>query len=156
MNRNVIIMLFLLFFVSISAHPCVAVTGKDIIKLKKAGVSDKTIQLIVKEKVIETAAFSVDDIVNMKRAGVSEKTLQILIKEGSFPANPEPIVYGRETRSIRHISPQDVINLKKNGISDSVILSVIEATKSGDEKERERAWRMLENMDLRIYAPGGS
>ena len=93
-------------------------TGKDIFKLKKAGVSDKTIQLIVKEKVIETAAFSVNDIVSMKKAGVTEKTLRILIEEGSFLANSEPIVYGRETQSIRHISAQDVINLKNNGVSD--------------------------------------
>jgi hypothetical protein len=131
------------------------VTGKDIFELKKAGVSDTTIQLIVKEKVIETAAFSVDDIVNMKKAGVTEKTLRILIEEGSFLSNSEPIVYGRETRSIRHINAQDVINLKNNGVSDSIIQSVIEATRSGDEKDRERAWRMLENIDLRIHSRGG-
>ena len=155
MHRYVPAILFFLFFVFILAHPGATVTRKDIFKLKKAGVSDKTIQLIVKEKVIETAAFSVDDIVNMKKAGVTEKTLRILIEEGSFLANSEPIVYGRETQSIRHISAQDVINLKNNGVSDRIIQSVIEATKSGDERDRERAWRMLENMDLRIYRPGG-
>ena len=153
MNRNIPAILFFLFFVFIIAHPGATVTGKDIFELKKAGVSDKTIQLIVKEKVIETAAFSVDDIVNMKKAGVTEKTLWILIEEGSFLGNSEPIVYGRETQSIRYINAQDVINLKNNGVSDSVIQSVIEATKSEDEKERERAWRMLENMDLRIFTP---
>ena len=155
MNRNIPAILFFLFFVFIIAHPGATVTGKDIFELKKAGVSDKTIQLIVKEKVIETAAFSVDDIVNMKKAGVTEKTLWILIEEGSFLGNSEPIVYGRETQSIRYINAQDVINLKNNGVSDSVIQSVIEATKSEDEKERERAWRMLQNMDLRIFTPGG-
>jgi hypothetical protein len=97
----------------------------------------------------------VDDIVNMKKAGVTEKTLRILIEEGSFLSNAEPIVYGRETQSIRYISAQDVINLKNHGFSDRIIQSVIEATKCSDEKERERAWRMLENMDLRIFTPGG-
>ena len=155
MKRKVPAILFFLFLVFIIAHPGATVTGKDIFELKKAGVSDKTIQLILKEKVIETAAFSVDDIVNMKKAGVTEKTLRILIKEGSFLSNAEPIVYGRETQSIRYISAQDVINLKNNGVSDSIIQSVIEATKSGDERDRERAWRMLENMDLRIFTPGG-
>jgi hypothetical protein len=155
MNRNIPAILFFLFFVFIIAHSGATVTGKDIFELKKAGVSDTTIQLIVKEKVIETAAFSVDDIVNMKKAGVTEKTLRILIEEGSFLGNSEPIVYGRETRSIRHINAQDVINLKNNGVSDSIIQSVIEATRSGDEKDRERAWRMLENMDLRIHSRGG-
>ena len=155
MNRNVPAILFPLFFVFILAHPGATVTGNDILELKKAGVSDKTIQLIVKEKVIETAAFSVDDIVNMKKAGVTEKTLRILIEEGSFLGNTEPIIYGRETQSIRHLNAQDVINLKNNGVSDSIIESVIEATRSDDERDRERAWRMLENMDLRIYRPGG-
>ena len=154
MNRNLPTILFFILFIFLIAHPGATVTGKDILKLKKAGVSDNTIQLIVKEKVIETAAFSVDDIVNMKKAGVSEKTLQILIKESSFQGISEPIIYGRETLSIRHITVQDVINLKNNGVSDSVIQSTIEATKSKNEKDRERAWRMLDNMDLRIYTRG--
>ena len=141
--------------VLILAHPGATVTGDDILQLKQAGLSDKTIQLIVKEKVIETAAFSVDDIVNMKKAGVGDKTLQILIRESSFLADSEPIIYGRETQSIRHITVQDVINLRKNGVSDSVIVSIIEATNASDEKDRERAWRMLENLQLRIIHPGG-
>ena len=155
MNKNASAILYFLLIVFIIAHPGATVTGKDVVLLKKAGVSDKTIELIAKEKVIETAAFSVDDIVKMKKAGVTEETLQILIKEGSFPANSKPIVYGRETQSIRHISAQDVINLKNNGVSDSVIQSVIKATKSKDAKDRERAWRMLENLELRIIKPGG-
>jgi hypothetical protein len=91
----------------------------------------------------------------MKKAGVSDKTLQILIRDSSFLANSEPIVYGRKTQSIRHITAEDVINLKSNGVSDSVIVSVIKATGADDEKDRERAWRMLENMQLRIIHPGG-
>jgi hypothetical protein len=155
MNKTVPAILLFLFLVFVLAHPGATVTGKDLVELKKAGVSDRTIQLIVKEKVIETAALSVDDIVNMKKMGVNEKTLQILIQECSFLNNSEPVVYGMETQSIRHISAQDVINLKNNGVSDSIIQSVVEATKSGDERDRERAWRMLENMDLRIFTPGG-
>lgn len=126
-------------------------SGKDLVELKKAGVSDRTIQLIVKEKVIETAALSVDDIVNMKKVGVNEKTLRIMIKESSFLSNSEPVVYGRETQSIRHISAQDVIKLKNNEVSDSIIQYIIEATKSSDEIDRERAWHMLENLNLRIH-----
>jgi len=153
MNKYIPAIFCFLFSVFILAHPGATVTGKDIFELKKAGVSDKTIQVILKEKVIETAAFSVDDIVNMKKAGVTEKTLRILIKEGSFLNISQPIVYGRQTRSIRHISVQDIINLKNNGVSDSIIQSVIEAIKSGDEKDHERAWRMLDNLRLRINAP---
>ena len=155
MKRKLPAILFLLFFVFILSHPGAAVTGKDISEFKKAGVSDKTIELIVREKVIETAVFSVGDIVNMKKAGVTDKTLRILIKEGSFLGNSEPIVYGRETQSIRKISVQDVIYLKNNGVSDNIIQSILEATKSSNEKDREQAWRMLENLKLRIHTPAG-
>ena len=155
MSRKFFAILAFIILIFFIAHPGLTLSSEGIVNLKKAGISDKTIELIVKEKVIETAAFSVDDIVNMKKAGVSEKTLQLLIKDSSLPANAEPIIYGRETRSIRQISPQDIIRLKKNGISDSVIQSLIESAKSCDEKDRERAWRIFENMDLWIHATGG-
>ena len=154
MNKTGPATLVFLILVFVLAHSGATVTGKDLVELKKAGVSDRTIQLIAKEKVIETAALSVDDIVNMKKMGVKEKTLQILIKECSFLNNSEPVVYGMETQSIRHISVQDVINLKNNGVSDSIIQSVIEATKSSSEIDRERAWQMLENLTLRIHTRG--
>jgi len=151
MNKTVPAILAFLLLVFLFAHPGATVSGKDLVELKKAGVSDRTIQLIVKEKVIETAALSVDDIVNMKKVGVNEKTLRIMIKESSFLSNSEPVVYGRETQSIRHISAQDVIKLKNNEVSDSIIQYIIEATKSSDEIDRERAWHMLENLNLRIH-----
>ena len=61
-----------------------ALSGSDIVELKKAGISDETIQIIAEEKIIETAAFSVDDIVKMKQAGLGEETLRMLIRESSF------------------------------------------------------------------------
>ncbi|MGD9301404.1 MAG: hypothetical protein PVI13_07510, partial [Desulfobacterales bacterium] len=120
------------------------------VELKKAGVSDQTIQVIAKEKVIETAAFSIDDIVGMKKAGVNEKTLRLIIKDGSYLRNSEPIVYGRSTQTVRNISPEEIIQLKNSGVSDEVIQSVILASRSSDLQERERAWRMLDNLRLWI------
>jgi hypothetical protein len=150
MNRIMTIIVINLFVCFLIANSGWALSSQNVVVLKKAGVSDQTIQVIAKEKVIETAAFSVDEIVNMKKAGVSEKTLRVIIKDGSFMNNSEPIVYGRSTQTVRNISPQEVINLKKSGVSDEVIQSVIEASKSDDEQDRERAWRMLDNMRLRI------
>ena len=151
MNKIITTILFNLFVCFLIANSGWALSSQNVVVLKKAGVSDQTIQVIAKEKVIETAAFSIDDIVNMKKAGVSEKTLRVIIKDGSFMNNSEPIVYGRSTQTVRNISPQEVINLKKSGVSDEVIQSVIEASKSDDEQDRERAWRMLDNMQLRIH-----
>ena len=139
---------FLCFFLTSAAW---ALSSQHVVALKKAGVSDQTIRVIAREKVIETAAFSIEDIVAMKKAGVGEETIQMIIKDGSFSGNRDPIVYGRSTQSVRNISPEEVINLKKNGVSDGVIQSIIEASKSDDQQDRERAWRMLENMQLRVH-----
>jgi hypothetical protein len=154
MNKNVLAILFLFFLFFYVADQGWALSGHNVGVLKKAGISDQTIQVIAAEKVIETAAFSIDDIVSMKKAGLSEKTLRIILKDGSFLRNSEPIVYGRSTQTVRNISPEEVINLKENGVSDEVIQSVIEASKSDDAQDRERAWRMLENMNLLLIERG--
>ena len=132
----------------LASQPVWALTGKHVVTLKEAGVSDQTIQVIAREKVIETAAFSIDDIVAMKKAGVGEQTLQMIIKDGSFLNGNQSVVYGQSTQSVRHISPADVVYLKNNGVSDEVIQSVIEASNSDNQQDRDRAWRMLENMRL--------
>ena len=152
--QRVVVPFISLFLCFILTNPAWSLSGQNVIELKKAGVSDQTIQVITQEKVIETAAFSIEDIVAMKRAGVGEETIRLVIKDGSFLNNSEPIVYGRSTQSVRNISPEEVINLKKNGVSDEVIQSVIEASKSDDQQDRERAWRMLENMRLRVHTRG--
>ena len=152
--QRVVVPFFSLFLCFILANPAWSLSGQNVVELKKAGVSDQTIQVIAKEKVIETAAFSIDDIVDMKKAGVSEETLRVIIKDGSRLKNSEPVVYGRSTQTVRDISPEEIINLKNSGVSDEVIQSVIKAGKSDDQQDRERAWRMLENMRLRIIPRG--
>jgi hypothetical protein len=132
------------------SNPAWSLSGQNVAELKKAGLSDQTIQIIAQEKVIETAAFSVDDIVEMKKAGVGEETIRVILKEGSHLKNSDPVVYGRSTQTVRNISPEEIINLKKNGVSDEVIQSVVEASRSDDQQERERAWQMLENMRMGI------
>ena len=154
MNRIIVAIFINLFCWFILINPAWSLSGQNVVELKKAGVSDQTIQVIAQEKVIETAAFSVDGIVAMKKAGVGEETLREIIKYGSFITNSDPVVYGRSTQSVRNISPEEVVKLKKNGVSDEVIQSVIEASKSDDQQDRERAWRMLENMQLRVYTRG--
>jgi len=151
MNRIIVAIFINLFWWFFLINPAWSLSGQNVVELKKAGVSDQTIQVIAREKVIETAAFSVDDIVAMKKAGVGEVTLQEIIKYGSFLKNSDPVVYGRSTQSVRNISPEEVVNLKKSGVSDDLIQSVIEASKSDDQQDRERAWRMLDNMQLRVY-----
>ena len=146
--KTAVIVLLSLWCCLLVSQPVWALSGKHVVALKKAGVSDQTIEVIAREKVIETAAFSIEDIVVMKKAGVREQTLQMIIKDGSFLKDNEPVVYGQSTQSVRHISPTDIVYLKNSGVSDEVIQSVIEASNSDDQQDRERAWRMLENMRL--------
>ena len=134
----------------LTIQPAAALSGKSIVRLKKAGVSDQTIGVMVKEKVIETAAFSVDEIVAMKKAGVGEKTLQMLVKEGSFLKASAPIVYGNSTRSIRFTSAQDVIELKKAGVSDEVIQAIIAVTGQRYYSQQDEAYELLRDMDILV------
>ena len=162
MRKKAMIVLTLLGMNFIAAQPGATLSGKHIVELKKAGVSDTTIQVIVAEKVIETAAFSVDDIVNMKKAGLQEDTLRMLVRESSLLKKAEPIIYGKHMKSLRFTSAQDVIDLKKAGLSDEVIQAVIAVSGKRYDSQREAAFDLLRNMGIvvdtrenRKYRAGG-
>jgi hypothetical protein len=148
MCKKLVIIGFLIFWIIITVQPAATLSGNGVIQLKKAGVSDQTIEVIAKEKAIETAAFSIDDIVAMKKAGVGEITLQMLIKEGSFLRSSEPIVYGDSTRSIRFTTVQDVIELKQAGLSDEVIQAIIAVTGERYYSQQEEAFDLLRGMGI--------
>jgi len=148
---SVILSILLVFFI---IHPGVGLNSESIIRLKEAGISDSTIQVIVAQKVIETAAFSVEEIVAMKKAGLSEATIQMVINESSFLKHAQPIVYGRAIRSIRFTTAQDIIELKKAGVSDDVIQAIITVVGDSSESERNEALELLEHMNIRIDLRG--
>jgi len=123
--------------------------GEDIILLKKASISDQTIELIIREKVIETCAFTVQEILDLKTAGISDKTIQMIIKGGSFMKSSEPIVYGKDIRHIKFTTAKDIIELKNAGVSDEIIQAIIIfGSRDVDEIEREKAWDMLQSMGI--------
>lgn len=132
----------------LAAQTGLCLKGKGVVQLKRAGVSDQTIQLIIKEKIIETAAYTVQDIVDMKKAGLGEKTLQMLIKENSFLRDTEPIVYGKDIQTLRFTTVQDVIELKQAGLSDEVIQAIIAVSGERYYAEREEALDLLRDMNL--------
>lgn len=141
----------LIMFIFFSAEAGLCISGEEVIKLKKAGISDETIQLMVKEKTIETCAFTAEEIVNLNKAKVSDKTIQMLIKEGSFMKNAGTIVYGKDIKPIKFATVKDIIELKNSGFSDELIEAIIFiAGKTGSDIQRERAWDMLKNMEIHI------
>ena len=124
------------------------IDAEGIVRLKKAGVGDATIELMVKERTVETAAFTVPDIVAMKAAGIGEAALQTLIREGSFMRDREPVIYGNELRSIRLTSARDIIQLKEAGVSDDVLRAIVEASRPDSDIDREQALQMLREMGI--------
>ena len=120
------------------------------VKLKKAGLSDATIQLAAREKVIETVAFTAEELIQLKQAGFEERTIQILIQERSFMRGPQKVVYGRDTRPLRLSSVNDIIALKDAGMSDDVIQAIVKVAGSRKDEDYYRSWEMLENMNLEV------
>ncbi len=151
MKKTLIIIIGVAVLVFIITHPISGLNSESIVRLKEAGVSDTTIQIMVREKVVETAAFSVQEIIDMKNAGLSEKTIRMVIQEGSFLKDTAPIIYGKDVRSIEFTTAQDIIELKKAGISDEVIQAIIEVVgESSDSQRRKNAYDLLEDMEIRV------
>ena len=122
--------------------------AKDAVRLKKAGVSDQTLEVMAKEKIIETAAFTVEEILAMKAAGIGESTLQTILAEGSFLKDREPIVYGKELRSVRFTTAADIIELKKAGVSDEVLQAIVAVSRRDSDVDRDAALKLLRDMGI--------
>ncbi|HSO63117.1 MAG TPA: hypothetical protein VLR50_18925 [Desulfobacterales bacterium] len=122
--------------------------AKDAVRLKKAGVSDQALSVVVKEKIIETAAFTVDEILAMKAAGIGEDTLQTILVEGSFLKEREPIVYGKDLRSVRFTTAADIIELKKAGVSDEVLQAIVAVSRRDSDVDRDAALKLLRDMGI--------
>jgi len=155
MNKSIWCVLVLILGLFLMPAPAFSLDSEDIVKLRKAGISGETIQTIIDQKVIETCAFTVDGILDMKKSGLSDEAIRGIIKKGSFMKDSAPVVYGEGTKSIKSLSPQDIIELKKVGVSDDVIDSIVSESLNNDNEEHRRAWRMLDNMGLIVDGRGG-
>jgi hypothetical protein len=131
-----------------TATNSLGIDAEGIVRLKKAGVGDATIELMVKERTVETAAFTVQDIAAMKAAGIGEAVLQALIREGSFMKDREPVIYGNELRSIRLTSAADIIQLKEAGVSDNVLQAIVEVSRRDADADRDQALQTLREMGI--------
>jgi len=134
--------------VMLMASMAFGLDAKDAVRLKKAGVSDQTLEVIAKEKIIETAAFTVDEVLAMKAAGIGENTLQTILAEGSFLKDREPIVYGKDLRSVRFTTAADIIELKKAGVSDEVLQAIVAVSRRDSDVDRDAALKLLRDMGI--------
>lgn len=136
----------------VGPYPAFAIREADIQRLTAAGIDGAALAAIVEEKVIETVAFTVDELIALKKqARLSNETIRLLVKERSFLKNREPVVYGKEVQPIRLSTVDDILALKKAGMSDDVIQAIIlVSSESTQARDRDRAWRMLEQMGIVI------
>ena len=126
-----------------------AMSGEQALRLKQAGVSDASIQMMIHEKSIETVSLTVEEVLEMKAAGIDEATLQILIQSLSFMKNNRPIVYGTMGQDLPLTSAKDLLQLKKAGFSDETLRAIVTLA-SGDTGRDgyEDALRILESMNI--------
>ena len=148
MNRLIISAILALAFLFSSPSTGHCLDSEELIRLKKAGLQESTIQLIIREKSIETGAFTVEEILSLKQAGFSETTLRMIIAENSFLKDRQPIVYGENLHTIKFTTISDVIRLKEAGLSDEVIQAIILVSQDGYSADRQRAWDMLNSMGI--------
>ncbi len=128
--------------------------SEELIRLKKAGVHEDTIQLLIQEKSLETSAFTVEEILSLKQAGFSETTLRMLITENSFLKDRQPVVYGENLHTVKFTTINDVIRLKEAGLSDEVIQAILLVVRDGYSGDRQRAWDMLNSMGIWVDKRG--
>jgi hypothetical protein len=122
-----------------------------VVRLKAAGAGDAVIAALVREKSIETAAFTVDELVKMKAAGVSDDALVNMIEDKSFIRGKQEVVYGEDVRPATRATVSDLMKLKEAGISEDVINTIVErqAVDPNIAQER-RALEILKDMNLLI------
>jgi hypothetical protein len=131
-----------------TALPAFGLDGASVARLKRAGVSDAVVAALVRERAIETAAFSVDDIIAMKASGMGDTALQAVIAAGSFLRDREPVVYGGDLKPLSLTSPADLIALKKAGVSDEVLQAIAVASRPASDADREAALDLLRNSGI--------
>ncbi|WP_028325739.1 hypothetical protein [Desulfatirhabdium butyrativorans] len=146
------IILTIVAMVLILAFNSFAISEGDLKRLMAAGIDGNALAAILEEKTVETVAFTVDELIALKQKGhLSNETIRMIVKNRSFLKNREPVVYGKEVQPIRLSSVEDIIALKKAGLSDEVIQTVIRATSESTEtSDREKAWKMLNEMGIVI------
>jgi hypothetical protein len=131
-------------------QPVAATPAGALVALKEAGLGDGVIQAVAREKVIETAAFTVEELIALKKAGMQDDTIEVLVTERSFMRRAQPIVYRSSAKPLNLASVPDLIELKRSGMSDDILQAVIVAGSSRRGEDYERAWDMLNRLGLEV------
>lgn len=142
---------FVLVWLLATASAGLCLTDRDIVRLKQGGFADETVAAVVQSRAVETGAFTVAGLVGLKRAGVSEETIRTLVEAHPFARVPGPVVYGEVFLKRRPPTVEEIIALKKAGVSDAVVEALVRRPETESQRlDRQRAWRMLDNMQIEL------
>jgi len=152
LSKKILLLGCLIFY--LTPFTLTAMTGEQILRLKQAGVSDESIQMMIQEKSIETVSLTIEEVLEMKAAGLGEDTLQIMIRGLSFLKNSQPVVYENTPQGMSITSVRDLILLKESGFSDETIRAILTVVSGNKEQpDYEKALRLLEHLNIWISPP---
>lgn len=128
-----------------------ALSGKEMIDLRQAGIDSDTLALVVSEKVVESGTFSVGELVQMRQAGLSNETIATAVRAGAMDDRSPVIVYGRHVEPLQLGNIQDLLRLKAAGVDEKVIRALLVYPSDRFEKrQREESMELLKQMNLLI------
>lgn len=147
LSRHILLVVCLICLsVPISAT---AMTGDQILRLKQAGVSDDSIQLMIQEKSIETVSLTIEEVLDMKAAGIEEETLQAIITSSSFMNHSQNVVYELGPQGLQVSTVEDLVVLKEAGLSEETIRAIITVTSTDKNSQTySDALRVLDNIGI--------
>ena len=131
--RHILLFTLLLHLQMTASAP--AMSSDQIIRLKQAGISDETLQLMIQEKSIETASLTVEEVLDMKAAGIGEETLQTIIKSRSFMNHDQKVVYEVGPQGLQINSVEDLVVLKEAGLDEETIRAIITVTSTDKQSQ---------------------
>ncbi|MBU4316051.1 MAG: hypothetical protein KKF30_02115 [Proteobacteria bacterium] len=144
-----------IFFLTGLLNPLLGFEADGLIRLKKAGISENIIEMVLNEKLFETCALTADDIIQLKKAGFTDTLISAYIWRQSFLGRDKIKVYTntRDSSSINRVTLEDLERLKEDGFSDDIIKAVIASQTDGySNSEQNHILKMFENMELSVQA----
>jgi hypothetical protein len=105
--KHLVFCALLVYSISI-ASLAFSVDPKDIVRLKKAGVSDTVLREIVQTDAIARALLSVDEIIEMKKVDVGDEVILSILAQGSAGASELDREDAEDRALVRELKRQEL------------------------------------------------
>ena len=124
MRKQVLFVMMTLFCWSVPVSgSCGSI--EDLVRMREAGVSDKVILAVEREKAIETGLVTVQQIARLKHSGVSDETIVAWVEQQSFLKDHGDKEYGFSQSRTRPLDVEEVVQLKEAGVSEDLLVVLL-------------------------------